>query len=70
MWEYSGTEDPMRSKKEDMSMRELETRVRSLTKITSKDDLTESQLKYPVTPYGPEKPLKQVRRHLLFQFMH
>jgi hypothetical protein len=27
LWEFSGTEDPMRSSKEEMSSRELETRV-------------------------------------------
>jgi hypothetical protein len=70
MWEYSGTEDPMRSKKEDMSMKELEIRVRSLTKITVKDDLNESQLKCPVTPYGSEKPLKQVRGKLNLRVAH
>jgi hypothetical protein len=58
LWEYSGTEDPMRSHKEDMSMRKLEARLRSLTKITVKDDLSESQLKCPMTPFGSEKPLK------------
>jgi hypothetical protein len=67
LWEFSGTEDPMRSSKEDMSTRELETRVRSLTKITVKDNLTESQLKCPVSPFGSEKPLKQVRVPLLFR---
>jgi hypothetical protein len=60
LWEYSGMEDPMHSHKEDMSMRELEARVRSLTRLTVKDDLTESQLKCPVTPFGLENPLKQV----------
>jgi hypothetical protein len=58
MWEYEGTEDPMRAKKEDMSIKELETRVRALTRITTKDDFDESHLKCPVTPFGPEKPLK------------
>jgi hypothetical protein len=70
LWEYSGIADPMRSSKEDMSMRELEARVRSLTKITVKDDLTESQLKCPVSPFGSEKPLKQVCVLLSFRFAH
>jgi hypothetical protein len=61
LWEFSGTEDPMHSHKDDMSIRELEARVRSLTKITAKDELSESQLKCPVTPFGPERPLKQVQ---------
>jgi hypothetical protein len=58
LWEYSGTEDLMHSHKEDMLMRELEAQVWSLTKITVKDDLSESQLKCSVTPFGSEKPLK------------
>jgi hypothetical protein len=69
-WEYSGTADPMHSNKEDMLMRELEARVRSLTKITINNDLIDSQLKCLVSPFRSEKPLKQVCVLLLFRFAH
>jgi hypothetical protein len=70
LWEYSGTEDPMCSHKEDMSMRELEARLRFLTRLTSKDDLTESQLKCPVKPFSLENPLKQVCILSFALFLH
>jgi hypothetical protein len=56
--------NPSRAKNEEMSMKELENRVRALTRLTSKDDLEESEPTCLVTPFRPERTLGQICRRI------
>jgi hypothetical protein len=64
MWEFMGAKDPSHAKNKEMSTKELENWVRALTRLTSKDDLEESELSCPVTPFAPERSLGLVCRRI------
>jgi hypothetical protein len=57
MWLYTGVQDPTHVHNEDFSTNELETRMRAITNLTSKDSCGGRP---PVTPYGGDKALSEV----------
>src|SRR5664279_4755347 len=49
MWEYVGSSDPTRTREDELSRDELETRVRAITKLKANDPC---HVKPPVAPFG------------------
>ena len=57
MWMYAGAADPTRVSTEDLSPTEVETRVKSLTKLTLGDDFLGTP---PVAPYGADNQIPEI----------
>ena len=58
MWMYQGATDPTRISKEDLSTTEVEKSVRAITSLSGDDEFPGPP---PVTPYGEDKELPEVR---------
>ena len=57
MWMYAGLQDPSRTSAEEISVEELEMRVRQITNLKRDDSFVESTA---ATPFSSENPLPEV----------